>query len=469
MSTNENSTQVGTLSPVEAHVAGRRKERDNSNTTSLSRIARRGKSSRKVWGTRATTPKNKVIVLPNETTFSRSDNYSDLVIETEGNYSSNCTMILPKNHPPLTHQADAIDLISQWKYFEDKVQPRLPNETTAPQELRNTVTTLRNYIIRNSLPRWSIDSDYFRKAGVLTGLFPQSKMGIPVNFLFYSCNSSITPITLQNDAKSLQAVSLGPDSKLQVICHDFGQGASERWVKQLKDAILKEGKDNHVLVVGWRQAASRNYWTAVANSRPVGRKLACLLRRLRDERGLRLRSVHLVGLGLGAHVARYAAVSVIHKLCERVGRVTGLDVSAPLFEEFGETLNAAVAEYVDLIHTSADFVGGLRGQIAATGHVDYYTSGVFSPKSCILSRKDFRRDCDHAQSAELFVKSVRDGCGYRSTSCELWSTVDTCSGCGPRGCGHMGFRSPSANGTGPQFLPMRVPTLYCEDKPVVAR
>ncbi|KAH7965944.1 hypothetical protein HPB49_012275 [Dermacentor silvarum] len=113
------------------------------------------------------------------------------------------------------------------------------------------------------------------------------------------------------------------DSKLQVICHDFGQGASERWVKQLKDAILKEGKDNHVLVVGWRQAASRNYWTAVANSRPVGRKLACLLRRLRDERGLRLRSVHLVGLGLGAHVARYAAVSVIHKLCERVGRVTG--------------------------------------------------------------------------------------------------------------------------------------------------
>ncbi|XP_054932792.1 uncharacterized protein [Dermacentor andersoni] len=457
--TGENNTLVHTRSRIEAHGAGRRKGCDNSNTTLLSWV----------WGTQATTAKSKVVVHPKETTFSWSNNYSDPVIETEGSHSSNCTMILPKNHPPLTHQADASHVISQWKYFEDKVQPLLPGETTTPQELRNTVITLRNYIIQSSIPRWSIDSDYFRKAGVLTSLFPQSKRGVPVNFLFYSRNSSITPITLQNDAKSLQAVSLYPDSKLQVIFHDFDQGASERWVKQLKDALLKEGNCNHVLVVGWRQAASRNYWTAVANSRPVGRKLACLLRRLRDERGLRLSNVHLVGLGLGAHVARYAAVSVIHKLCERVGRVTGLDVSAPLFEEFGETLNAAAAEYVDLIHTSADFVGGLRGQIAATGHVDYYTSGVFSPKSCILSRKDFRRDCDRAQSAELFVKSVRDGCGYRSTSCEFWSTADTCSGCGPRGCGHIGFRSPSANGTGPQFLPMRMPTLNCEDKPVVAR
>ncbi|KAL3255915.1 hypothetical protein MRX96_046650, partial [Rhipicephalus microplus] len=267
----------------------------------------------------------------------------------------------------------------------------------------------------------------------------------------------------EHDAMSLQSVSLRPESKLQVICHDFEQCASDRWVKQLKEALLNEAEDNNVLVVGWRQAASRNYWTAVANTRPVGRKLACLLRRLRDERGLRLRNVHLVGLGLGAHVARYAAISVVHKLCERVGRVTGLDVSAPLFEEFGETLNAAVAEYVDLVHTSADFVDGLRGQIAATGHVDYYAPGVFSPKSCAVTRRDLQRDCNHALSAELFVQSVRDGCGYRSTSCEFWTTKETCSGCGPRGCGHMGFSSPLANGTGAQFLTAHAPNTLLRE------
>ncbi|KAH6940004.1 hypothetical protein HPB50_024006 [Hyalomma asiaticum] len=314
---NISSESNNTRSSTEDHGAEMKKELDKSNTTL------KGKSRRKVRGTRPTTAKSMVVVRQNKTTFSGSNNASESLIEIEDNQPSNCTMILPKNHPPLTRQADASGLVSQLKYFEGKVQPRLPSQTTTPQELLNAVTKLRSYIIQSSLPRWSIDSDYFRKAGVFARLFPRTKRGVPVNFMFYSRNSSITPIALQHDAQSLQAVSLCQDSKLQVICHDFEQGASERWVKQLKDALLNEGKDNNVLVVGWRQAAARNYWTAVANSRPVGRKLACLLRRLRAERGLQLRNVHLVGFGLGAHVARYAAVSVIHKLCEKVGRVTG--------------------------------------------------------------------------------------------------------------------------------------------------
>ncbi|KAK8758919.1 hypothetical protein V5799_003447 [Amblyomma americanum] len=258
-----------------------------------------------------------------------------------------------------------------------------------------------------------------------------------------------------------------------------------------------QDKSNSVLLVGWRRAASRNYWTAAAHVRPVGRKLACLLHRLRDERGLRIRSVHLVGLGLGAHAAGHAAISIIHRLCEKVGRVTaysqspkrprlsesllsfpsarelsepaGLDVSAPLFEEFGETLNAAVADYVDLIHTSADFAGGLRGQVAATGHVDYYPGGLLSPpEPCPEAKADIRRDCARALSAELFVRSVRNECAYRSTSCEPWSSRDQCTGCGPRGCGRMGFRSPSTNGTGAQFLLTQTREPYCDVKPILA-
>ncbi|XP_075724809.1 uncharacterized protein LOC142767284 [Rhipicephalus microplus] len=463
--TNLTSENNDTVSPVEADGAGGKKEGDKSNDTSAIWVSINGKREKKVGFKQAATAKSAVVELPNKTAFSESINYSDPLIEIgESQTSSNCTMILPKNHPPLTGPTDTVDIVSQLKYFENKVLPRLPNETKTPQQLLITVTKLRSHIIQSQLPRWSIDSDYFRKAGVMSRLFPQSKLGVLVKFMFYSRNNSVGPVTLQHDAMSLQSVSLHPESKLQVICHDFEQCASDRWVKQLKEALLNEAEDNNVLVVGWRQAASRNYWTAVANTRPVGRKLACLLRRLRDERGLRLRNVHLVGLGLGAHVARYAAISVVHKLCERVGRVTGLDVSAPLFEEFGETLNAAVAEYVDLVHTSADFVDGLRGQIAATGHVDYYAPGVFSPKSCAVARRDLQRDCNHALSAELFVHSVRDGCGYRSTSCEFWTTKETCSGCGPRGCGHMGFISPLANGTGAQFLTTHAPTLYCENQ-----
>lgn len=378
-------------------------------------------------------------------------------------------MVLPKNHPPLHAQADARELFSKWKYFEDKVASKLPNATTTPQELNRTVAAIRGFIIQRNASHHSIDSDYFRKASLFTGPFPPSKKGVSVNFLLYTGNNSTAAIAITNDTKSLQSVPLSASSKLQVVIHDFGQGASERWMKQLKDALLNENKSNSVLLVGWRRAASRNYWTAAAHVRPVGRKLACLLHRLRDERGLQLRSVHLVGLGLGAHVAGHAAISIIHRLCEKVGRVTGLDVSAPLFEEFGETLNAAVADYVDLIHTSADFTSGLRGQVAATGHVDYYPGGLLSPpNACPEAKADVRRDCARALSAELFVRSVRNECAYRSTSCVPWSSRDQCTGCGPRGCGRMGFRSPSANGTGAQFLHTQTREPYCDVKPILA-
>lgn len=377
-------------------------------------------------------------------------------------------MALPKNHPPLTYQVDPNELLSKWKYFGEKVAPTLPNASTTPQEFNKTVSAIRHFIKQHNVSHQSIDSDFFRKSRILSGIFTPSKKGVSVNFFLFTRNSTNATISLQNDMASLQGVPVNADTKLQVICHDFGQGASERWIKQLKDALLNEDKHNVVLVVGWRRAASRNYWTAAANARPVGRKLACLLGRLRNERGLPLRSVHVVGLGLGAHVARHAAVAIIHRLCEKIGRVTGLDVSAPLFEEFNETLNADVAEYVDLIHTSTDFVHGLRGQVAATGHVDYYTGGALSSSDCPEAKNDIRRDCSRALSAELFLRSVRGDCAYRSTSCAPWSGRDECSGCGPRGCGRMGFRSPSAHGTGAQFLHTQTREPYCDVKAILA-
>lgn len=468
--TVETRTRHTTRSANKTRSAGKKNAAPDLTTSATSppRLARGGKNAGNTPKVRRRKIKSGTIPTTNRTKSLGNTNESEPLASHISEKLDNCTLPLPKSHPPLTHQMDTNELLSKWKYFGEKVAPGLPNATTTPQEFNKTVSAIRGFMREHNVSHQSMDSDFFRKSRILSGIFAPSKKGVSINFFFYTRNDSTNAIALQNDMASLQAVPVNTDTKLQVIFHDFGQGASECWIKRLKDALLNEDKRNMVLVVGWRRAASRNYWTAAANARPVGRRLASLLGRLRNERGLPLRSVHLVGLGLGAHVARHAAVVIIHRLCEKVGRVTGLDVSAPLFEEFGETLNADVAEYVDLIHTSTDFVHGLRGQVAATGHADYYTGGVLSSSDCPEARNDIRRDCDRILSAKLFLSSVRGDCAYRSTSCAPWSGRGECSGCGPRGCGRMGFRSPSANGTGAQFLHTQNREPYCDVKAILA-
>lgn len=467
--TVETRTELKTRLTNKTRQAGKKDAAREIKTSSTSppRVTRDGKNTRNTSKTRRRPAKSRTFPTTNQTKLLGCTNESEPLAAQSEEKQDNCTLPLPKNHPPLTYRMDTNELLSKWKYFGEKVAPGLPSTTTTPQEFNKTVSAIRHFMKQHNVSHQSMDSDFFRKSRILPGIFAPSKKGVSINFFLYTRSNSTNAIALQNDMASLQAVPVNAGTKLQVICHDFGQGASECWIKRLKDALLNEDKRNVVLVVGWRRSASGNYWTAAANARPVGRKLASLLGRLRNERGLPLRSAHLVGLGLGAHVARHAAVVIIHRLCEKVGRVTGLDVSAPLFEEFGETLNADVAEYVDLIHTSTDFVHGLRGQVSATGHVDYYTGGVLSPSRCPEATNDIRRDCDHVLSAKLFVSSVRGDCAYRSTSCAPWSSRGECTGCGPRGCGRMGFQSPSANGTGAQFLHTQAREPYCDAKAIL--
>lgn len=48
-----------------------------------------------------------------------------------------------------------------------------------------------------------------------------------------------------------------------------------------------------------------------------------------------LRNVHIIGFGLGAHVAGYTGINVIHCMCQKLGRITGTaqyGIEIPVFE-----------------------------------------------------------------------------------------------------------------------------------------
>lgn len=95
------------------------------------------------------------------------------------------------------------------------------------------------------------------------------------------------------------------------------------------DKLLKR-EDANVFVVSWEQGAGFPYHQAVGNSRLVGAQFFALLELLHSKFGLKYENVHIIGSGVGAHIAGYAGRNLKRKN-ESIARITGMyDMNASL-------------------------------------------------------------------------------------------------------------------------------------------
>lgn len=130
--------------------------------------------------------------------------------------------------------------------------------------------------------------------------------------------------------------------------------------------------------------------------------LGQLLEFLQRDGGLNVETTHMIGHSLGAHLVALAAKGVSYG--SSIGRITGepregkkypktvrntkmyffflpaLDPAAPLIENAPESerLNPRSAKFVDVIHSSAFFVGIRR----PVGTVDFYPNGGYFQPGC---------------------------------------------------------------------------------------
>lgn len=88
------------------------------------------------------------------------------------------------------------------------------------------------------------------------------------------------------------------------------------------DKLLKKD-DANVIIVHWEQGARLPYSQAAGNSRLVGAQMEALLELLKGQFGLNYDRVHIIGSGLGAHVAGYAGRN-IKRRSESIARITGM-------------------------------------------------------------------------------------------------------------------------------------------------
>uniref|UniRef100_A0A667X3G3 Phospholipase A1 member A n=1 Tax=Myripristis murdjan TaxID=586833 RepID=A0A667X3G3_9TELE len=146
--------------------------------------------------------------------------------------------------------------------------------------------------------------------------------------------------------------------------------------------------------------------------------ISCFLlifnREVCNESGSSLEMFHLIGFGVGAHVAGVAG----RCLHGAVGRITGLDPFAPVFSETDKpvSLNYTDAQYVDVVHTN------FNGEVILlpVGHVDFYIGNGHQHPGCpqALAHGEQYLLCSHHRAFQLFTSSIQAPCKFIALPCE---------------------------------------------------
>merc|ERR1712130_1024135 len=212
-------------------------------------------------------------------------------------------------------------------------------------------------------------------------------------------------------------------SHLVILIHGFYSRPSV-WADGLAQLILAKDdtkKQLGVLVIDWEESSRwknvfepwSDYSKAVKNTRCLAEIAADLLEHLSSRP-----SLHCIGHSLGAHVCGFMSNKLLEKGGKRMERITGLDPAGidwttrlvgvmkvepmAVLPHVDKRLDASDADFVDVIHTDANFAGMME----PSGDVDFYIGRT--EEKLGSSQKDCgcKDNCDHARSFKLFTESV---------------------------------------------------------------
>ncbi|ALC39640.1 maker507 [Drosophila busckii] len=180
------------------------------------------------------------------------------------------------------------------------------------------------------------------------------------------------------------------------------------WLRQ----ILVYSKEINVVSLDYAELVKEGcYGLAVYNVHTISSCLAKLIDKLLEVDWMTPDKLHVIGHGLGAHVAGQLSNYVNQKL----KHITGLD---PLSAEFHKLhkrakLDKDDAEFVDVIHTDPFE----RGMLLPVGHADFYPNPAMAYQTGCESPIT-RSLCNHERASQLYAQSVLSSIGFWGKKCE---------------------------------------------------
>nr|ABA71709.1 male accessory gland protein [Drosophila melanogaster] len=198
---------------------------------------------------------------------------------------------------------------------------------------------------------------------------------------------------------------------LKVLIHGFNGHRDFSPNTQLRPLFLTQ--DYNLISLDYPKLAYEPCYTeAVHNAKYVARCTAQLLRVLLESGLVKIEDLHLIGLGLGAHVAGFIGQFLPeHKL----EHITALDPAKPFYmvKDPALKLDPTDAKFVDVVHTDVTMLGLLD----AVGHVDFYLNMGVSQPNCGPINKMETHFCYHNRAADYYAESISSPSGFYGFYC----------------------------------------------------
>ncbi|XP_017006519.2 inactive pancreatic lipase-related protein 1 [Drosophila takahashii] len=249
------------------------------------------------------------------------------------------------------------------------------------------------------------------------------------------------PEGLEISPFSIPVLEFLPMKSLKVLIHGFNGHRNYTPNVQLRPRFIK--LDINVISLDFQKLANEPcYSEAVHNAKYVGRCIAQLLRLLLESKLVANKDVHLIGLGLGAHVAGFVGQFMPeHKL----EHITALDPAKPLYlvNDTAQKLDPTDAKFVDVVHTDVLMLGLLE----AVGHVDFYLNmGVEQPNCGPVNQME-THFCYHNRAADYYAESISSNAGFYGFYCPNYKSFATGACVPKKDIEPMGFYAhPEARG-----------------------
>ncbi|XP_065221138.1 phospholipase A1-like isoform X2 [Planococcus citri] len=201
----------------------------------------------------------------------------------------------------------------------------------------------------------------------------------------------------------LHSSDWNPSHETIILVHGYGGTADHLPTGILRDAYIKNGSYN-VIVVDWGPLSRLPcYLSAVHNIKSAAKCIGELFKFLRNS-GVDMRKTSCVGHSLGAHVCGV----VSNYLNFRLHKIIGLDPAKPLIPNVLKSrLDAGDADQVQVLHTSSSY-----GDSKKIGHIDFYFNGGRIQPYCVnVTNEEL---CSHMRSVcylaeSIFADRVRHG------------------------------------------------------------
>ncbi|KAG8186509.1 hypothetical protein JTE90_004838 [Oedothorax gibbosus] len=302
------------------------------------------------------------------------------------------------------------------------------------------LTKMGDEVCIKELGCFKLTKDFYHPQYRPCNVLPEPRSLIHTRFVLFTRSSVHKGKFLHADnMATITDSGFNATHQTKFIVHGFHENPlNDAWVIIMMKEFLNQN-DTNVVIVDWSRGSQSPYIQAVANARIVGAEIARMVNALKKFGNLTASNLHIIGHGLGAHVAGYAGQSIL----PMVSRITGLDPAYKFFCNMPENvrLDSGDADFVDVIHTELKNYDSGHGRCHKLGHVDFFPND-----QTVASHRHYEVIGEHPRAASLFISSIRNRtCKMVGFWCRSYKAFQRgeCGDCGTDGsrCAPMGLRA----------------------------